>query len=92
VRSIGAALYRWRSAPEPTGRPRRVRGPHLRPRPPPRVRSGGSRVHSPPPPSRLAPAAGSLDWRSTGTRPDRCPCSVVAGSMEAASRIVKHLY
>ena len=81
-RSIGAALYRWRCAPEPTGRPLRP-GPLPRPRPSPRVRSGGSRVHSPPPPSRLSPAAGSLRWRSPGTRPDRCPYSVVAGSMGA---------
>ena len=34
---IGAARYRWRSAPEPSRRPRPA---------PPRVRSGGSRGHS----------------------------------------------
>ena len=65
---IGAALYRWRSAPEPTC----VRGVA-----PPRVRSGGSRVHSPSSPSRLAPAAGSLDRRATGTRPVHRPLFVM---------------
>jgi len=33
------------------------------------VRSGGSRVHSPPPSPRFPPATGSLCRRSTGTRP-----------------------
>jgi len=33
------------------------------------VRSGGSRVHSPPPSLRFPPATGSLCRRSTGTRP-----------------------
>ena len=37
------------------------------------VRSGGSRVHSPPPPSRFPPATGSLCRRSTGTRPVHQP-------------------
>ena len=86
-RSIGAALYRWRSAPEPTGRPRRPRASASWP--PPRVRSGGSRVHSPPPPPRLAPTAGSLEWRSTGTRPDRCPCSVVTREYRSGRQGVK---
>ena len=44
----------------------------------PRVRSGGSRVHSPSSPSRFAPATGSLFRRPTGTRPVHCPCSDVA--------------
>ena len=39
------------------------------------VRSGGSRVHSPPLPSRLPPAAGSLCRHSTGTRPVHSPYS-----------------
>jgi len=33
------------------------------------VRSGGSRVHSPPSSPRFPPATGSLCRRSTGTRP-----------------------
>ena len=67
-RPIGAALYRWRSAPEPTGVARLA---------PPRVRSGGSRVHSPSSSSRLAPAAGSLGRRATGTRPVHSPFFVM---------------
>ena len=59
---IGAARYRWRPAPEPTGR-----GVHRV------VRSGGSRVHSPSPSSRFPPATGSLCRRATGTRPDHRP-------------------
>jgi hypothetical protein len=46
---IGAALYRWRSAPEPTGEPWKLA-----------VWSGGSRVHSLSSPLQLAPTAGSL--------------------------------
>ena len=65
---IGAALYRWRSAPEPTG----VRGVT-----PPRVRSGGSRVHSPSSSPRFPPATGSLCRRSTGTRPVHSPFFVM---------------
>ncbi len=52
----------------------------------PRVRSGGSRVHSPPSPPRLPPATGSLKCRSTGTRPDQCPYATVARSLGAPSR------
>ena len=44
---------------------------------PPRVRSGGSRVHSPSSSSRLTPAAGSLGRRATGTRPDHSPFFVM---------------
>src|SRR5262245_4444796 len=51
---IGAARYRWRSAPEPTDAASGLCRTD-------RVRSGGSRVHSPPSPPRLAPTAGSLD-------------------------------
>jgi hypothetical protein len=58
--TIGAARYRWRPAPEPIRRPP---GDVVAR---PRVRSGGSRVHSPSSPSRLAPAAGSLDRRRDG--------------------------
>ncbi len=65
--SIGAALYRWRSAPEPTD----ACGIPLR------VRSGSSRVHSPSSPSRLAPTAGSLVRRATGTRPVHSPLFVM---------------
>ena len=54
---IGAALYRWRSAPEPTGVP----GVH-----PSRVGSGGSRVHSPSPLPRFPPSTGSLCQRADG--------------------------
>ena len=43
----------------------------------PTVRSGGSRVHFPPSSSRLAPAAGSLDRRATGTRPVHSPFFVM---------------
>ena len=43
----------------------------------PSVRSGGSRVHSPSSSSRLAPAAGSLDRRATGTRPVHSPLFVM---------------
>ena len=39
-----------------------------------RVRSGGSRVHSLSSSFRLAPTAGSLGRRATGTRPDHSPC------------------
>ena len=60
---IGAALYRWRSAPKPTGRRVSLCGGSCR------VRSGGSRVHSPPSPLRFPPATGSLGRRATGTRP-----------------------
>ena len=42
-----------------------------------RVRSGGSRVHSPSSSSRLAPAAGSLGRRATGTRPVHSPFFVM---------------
>ena len=49
---IGAALYRWRSAPEPTGEPWKFA-----------VWSGGSRVHSLSSPPQLAPTAGSLRRR-----------------------------
>jgi len=63
-RPIGAALYRWRSAPEPTGFRGRCRVA---------VGSGGSRVHSPPPSPRFPPATGSLCRRSTGTRPVHSP-------------------
>jgi hypothetical protein len=77
---IGAARYRWRSAPEPTD----VCGKPLR------VRSGGSRVHSPSSPSRLAPTAGSLGRRATGTRPVHSPLCVMwrgvwAGRLGASS-------
>jgi len=61
-RPIGAALYRWRSAPEPTAR-----------RPFAEIRSGGSWVHSPSSPPRFPPATGSLCRRATGTRPDHSP-------------------
>ena len=67
---IGAALYRWRSAPEPTGDWAS-----------PRVRSGGSRVHSPSPPPRFPPTTGSLCRRATGTRPVHRPCLNVARSL-----------
>ncbi len=67
--AIGAARYRWRSAPEPTGL---VGGLVARI---PRVRSGGSRVHSPPPSPRFPPTTGSLCRRSTGTRPVHSPYS-----------------
>ncbi len=43
----------------------------------PTVRSGGSRVHFPSSSSRLAPAAGSLDRRATGTRPVHSPFFVM---------------
>jgi hypothetical protein len=49
---IGAALYRWRSAPEPTGEPWKLA-----------VWSGGSRGHSLSSPHQLAPTAGSLRRR-----------------------------
>ena len=53
-------------------------GAYWRPRlPPPRVRSGGSRVHSLSSSSRLAPAAGSLGRRATGTRPVHSPFFVM---------------
>src|SRR5262249_53347883 len=45
------------------------------------VRSGGSRVHSPPPPSRFPPATGSLCRRSTGTRPVHSPYSIGTRSL-----------
>ena len=48
--AIGAALYRWRSAPEPTGSAAVPRS----------VRSGGSRVHSLSSSPRFPPATGSL--------------------------------
>ena len=78
--SIGAARYRWRSAPEPTD----ACGVPLR------VRSGGSRVHSPSSPSRLAPTAGSLVRRATDTRPVHSPLFVMwrgvwAGCFAASS-------
>jgi len=44
------------------------------PRREPRVRSGGSRVHSPSSPSRLAPAAGSLVRASDGYSSRSSPC------------------
>jgi hypothetical protein len=73
---IGAARYRWRSAPEPTGDVR--------------VRSGGSRVHSPPSSLRFPPATGSLCRRATGTRPVQSPLFVmwpgVYGRLAAPSR------
>jgi hypothetical protein len=72
VPPIGAALYRWRSAPEPTARRR-----------PAEVRSGGSRVHSPPSPLRFPPATGSLGRRTTGTRPVHSPFF----AMSAESRV-----
>ena len=65
--AIGAARYRWRSAPEPTG----VGGS------PPRVRSGGSRVHSLSLSPRFPPATGSLCRRATGTRPVHSPFFVM---------------
>ena len=43
------------------------------------VRSGGSRVHSPPPSLRFPPATGSLCRRSTGTRPVHRPSSIRRG-------------
>ena len=53
-------------------------GAYWRPRlAPPRVRSGGSRVHSLSSSSRLAPAAGSLGRRATGTRPVHSPFFVM---------------
>ena len=53
-------------------------GAYWRPRlAPPRVRSGGSRVHSPSSSSRLPPAAGSLGRRATGTRPVHSPFFVM---------------
>jgi hypothetical protein len=48
------------------------------------VRSGGSRVHSPSSSSRLAPAAGSLDRRATGTRPVHSPFFVMWPGVWAA--------
>ncbi len=56
-----------------------------------RVRSGGSRVHSPSSSSRLAPAAGSLGRRATGTRPVHSPFFVMwpgvwAGPADAVKR------
>ena len=42
------------------------------------VRSGGSRVHSPPPSPRFPPATGSLCRRSTGTRPVHSPLFVMS--------------
>ena len=74
-RPIGAARYRWRSAPEPTD----ACGEPLR------VRSGGSRVHSPSSPSRLAPTAGSLSRRATGTRPVHSPLFVMWRGVWAGS-------
>jgi hypothetical protein len=55
------------------------------------VRSGGSRVHSPPPSPRFPPATGSLCRRSTGTRPVHSPLFVmsaeyVSGSGERQAR------
>ena len=67
--AIGAARYRWRSAPEPTGVGGGLSARVLR------VRSGGSRVHSPPPSPRFPPTTGSLCRRSTGTRPVHSPYS-----------------
>ena len=53
-------------------------GAYWRPRlAPPRVRSGGSRVHSLSSSFRLAPAAGSLCRRATGTRPVHSPLFVM---------------
>jgi hypothetical protein len=53
-------------------------GAYWRPRlSPPRVRSGGSRVHSLSSSSRLAPTAGSLGRRATGTRPVHSPFFVM---------------
>src|SRR4029078_4972048 len=55
----------------------------------PSVRSGGSRVRSPPLPSRLAPAAGSLLRRARGTRPVHSPVRDVPASLAVAHRGVK---
>ena len=71
----------WRGFETPTAADRRCpvslalcAGAYWRPRPaPPRVRSGGSRVHSLSSSLRLAPTAGSLDRRATGTRPVHSP-------------------
>ena len=79
VLAIGAALYRWRSAPEPTGSRRRV-VPVVA-----SVRSGGSRVHSPPPSPRFPPATGSLCRRSTGTRPVHSPLFVMSAEYGSVS-------
>jgi len=74
---IGAALYRWRSAPEPTGSAR-VTAPLA-------VRSGGSRVHSPPSPLRFPPATGSLCRRFDGYSSRSQPAlRDVAGSLGVA--------
>ena len=52
-----------------------------------RVRSGGSRVHSPSSSPRFPPATGSLCRRSTGTRPVHSPLFVMsAGGWQAAAR------
>ena len=72
---IGAALYRWRSAPEPTGEPWKLA-----------VWSGGSRVHS----LLVAAPASTNRWFSLpapgGTRPDHSPYSDVARSLWGARR------
>ncbi len=78
--AIGAALYRWRSAPEPTGR---CGG---RSRSPCAVRSGGSRVHSPPSSPRFPPTTGSLCRRSTGTRPVHSPLFVMSAEYVSGDR------
>jgi hypothetical protein len=85
-RPIGAARYRWRSAPEPSD----VHGAWA----PVRVRSGGSRVHSLPSSLRFPPATGSLCRRAKGTRPVHCPFfamwpGVWAGDPEASSRTAR---
>ena len=62
-------------------------GAYWRPRPaPPRVRSGGSRVHSLSSSLRLAPTAGSLDRRATGTRPVHSPLIRDVRGVWAAAR------
>ncbi len=70
--AIAGALRRSLLGPAALAAPRRSK-PALT------VRSGGSRVHSPPPSPRFPPATGSLCRRSTGTRPVRSPYSVRRG-------------
>ncbi len=69
---IGAALYRWRSAPEPTGEPWKLA-----------VWSGGSRVHSLSSPPQLPPTAGSLRRRREVLVPITARIRDVARSLRA---------
>ena len=75
---IGAALYRWRSAPEPTGEPWKLA-----------VWSGGSRVHSLSSPLQLAPTAGSLRRRREVLVPITARIRMWAGVYGRAGGCVK---